>query len=92
MPGDYDAVWTNHRLFFYGRSFSIHSRAPSVGTEGQIIPHNKRNNASGGSRPSDKGWGWEGTVSNKKKEFFRFGLKMGGGGPPLDPLLNTTKE
>ena len=43
---------------------------------------------SGRSRPLDKGEG----VQSKKKSFFRsfgpqFGLKIGGGGAPLDPPL-----
>ena len=63
--------------FFYGRSFSIHSQAPSVGTETQI-PCNKRNNASDESRPSDNGGKGrrEGEQSPRKKFFCPSGLSL----------------
>ena len=94
--------------FFYGRSFSIHSQAPSVGAETQI-PCNKRNNASGGFRPSDNGGGGAGgrgggrESSLQEKNFSALRASVcsknkgwrGGGAPrapPLDPPLNTTKE
>ena len=54
--------------FFYGRSFSIHSQVPSVGTEAQTMPV---------ADPDLQIRGRGGGDSLKKKKF---GLKIGGGG------------